>query len=128
MSLPGERVNSARMRAKLTPEPIACGLRPVGSLLLAATFSNVASPRIEVPRTLLALLAGSRRWSCGRLDEAAAVEQLAAHRHLERAVRRAIGAQRGLVAIRERERREARERNFAVGVELDHAFDERPRP
>ena len=67
---------------------------------------------IEVAARLLALF--RPRTGCRGLDEAAAVEDVAAHRDFQRAVRRAVGAQRRLVAVGQRERREARKRYLAV--------------
>ena len=58
-----------------------------------------------------------------RLDEAAAVVDLAAHRHPQRAVRPALGLQRRLVAVGQAEDREIRRHDVAGSVELDRALD-----
>ena len=61
----------------------------------------------------------------GGLHEAAAVIDLAAHRHLHGAVGRALGLHRGFVAVGKREAREIGEHDLALVVHLDRALHQR---
>src|SRR5690606_34296349 len=75
---------------------------------------------VDIPDRVLRLFGARSRH--GRLDEAAAIEHLAAHGDAQGAVVAAVGAQRRLVAVRKRESREAREDDILVLIELNDAL------
>ena len=77
---------------------------------------------IDVLAVVLLLL-GVGRPGERRFHEAAAVIDVAAQDHPQRAVRRAVGLQRGLVAVGEAEDREVRGHDVAGAVDLDRALD-----
>ena len=58
-----------------------------------------------------------------RLDEAAAVIDVAAHGHAQRAVGAAIGLERRLVAVGQAEDGEIRRHHVAGTIDLDRALD-----
>ena len=60
------------------------------------------------------------------LDEVAAVVEVAAHHHPQRAVGSALRLQRGLVAVRQREDRKTRALDLPGIVELERALDRGP--
>ena len=76
---------------------------------------------IDIDRTLARRAAG--RAAGHGLDEAAAVIDVAAHDHAQRAVGGAIDFQVGAVAVGKAVGRESRRLQFARAVELDGAFD-----
>ena len=90
---------------------------------LAMEADDGAELDVEIDILVMLLLvvgAGQRR-----LEEAAAVKELAAHRNAQRAVWATIGFKRSLVAVGKAEDREACGLNLARGIDLDSALDRR---
>ena len=96
---------------------------------LAVEAGDRAEPDVEVDVLELGALGLRRRRSRHRrLDEAAAVIDVAAQRHAQRAVGAALGPQRRLVAVGEIEIRQVRGLDVARAVALDRALDQKARP
>ncbi len=78
-----------------------------------------AELHVEIDVLVVLLLPVARRSGQRRLDEAAPVVDVSAHRHAQDAFRRALRLHRSLVAARQAERREARGRHLARLVDVD---------
>src|SRR5262249_34217116 len=89
---------------------------------LAVKADDGAELDVEIDVLVALLLAAADAGQRG-LDEAASIVDVAAHGHAQRAVRSAIGLQRGLVAVGRAEYREIRRHHFARRVELDRALE-----
>ena len=93
----------------------------------AVVADDGAELDVEIEIQLLGL--GFFRHHAGQrgLHEIGSVEDVAAHRHAQRAVAAAVGLERGLVALRQAEHREIRRHDVARAVEFDRAFHVRAR-
>ena len=83
-----------------------------------------AELEVEIDILVVLLLAVARAAAAHRrLDEAAAVIDVAAHGHPQRAVGTAVRLERRLVAVGKAEDGEIRRHDVAGAIDLDRAFD-----